>query len=216
MDTYGDLVTLLLTFFVLLYAMSSMDASKWKAMASAFNTRATVVEETENSQDGDPAETEKITQVTEFNELYEYMNQYIQENGLSDTIKIYGGDGYAFIVFQNSVFFDADSAVLKNEAKTILDYLATGLAGIPDQIGEVIVCGHTAQTWEDVQGETQAIIFDRQLSAERATQVVLYMQFKMFLTRASWWRKATASTDRSSRMTGRRRHAFKTEGLKYI
>lgn len=105
MDTYGDLVTLLLTFFVLLYAMSSMDASKWKAMASAFNTRATVVEETENSQDGDPAETEKITQVTEFNELYEYMNQYIQENGLSDTIKIYGGDGYAFIVFQNSVFF---------------------------------------------------------------------------------------------------------------
>lgn len=85
------------------------------------------------------------------------------------------------LFFKTAFFFDADSAVLKNEAKTILDYLATGLAGIPDQIGEVIVCGHTAQTWEDVQGETQAIIFDRQLSAERATQVVLYMQFKNVL-----------------------------------
>ena len=29
MDTYGDLVTLLLTFFVLLYSMSSLDQAKW-------------------------------------------------------------------------------------------------------------------------------------------------------------------------------------------
>ncbi len=29
MDTYGDLVTLLLTFFVLLYSMSTMDSAKW-------------------------------------------------------------------------------------------------------------------------------------------------------------------------------------------
>ena len=29
MDTYGDLVTLLLTFFVLLYSMSSVDKQKW-------------------------------------------------------------------------------------------------------------------------------------------------------------------------------------------
>nr|WP_051527272.1 flagellar motor protein MotB [[Eubacterium] cellulosolvens] len=30
MDTYGDLVTLLMTFFVLLYSMSSLDQSKWQ------------------------------------------------------------------------------------------------------------------------------------------------------------------------------------------
>ena len=29
MDTYGDLVTLLLCFFVLLYSMSSVDSQKW-------------------------------------------------------------------------------------------------------------------------------------------------------------------------------------------
>lgn len=36
MDTYGDLVTLLLCFFVLLYAFSSLDQSKWKELVSAF------------------------------------------------------------------------------------------------------------------------------------------------------------------------------------
>jgi len=37
MDTYGDLVTLLLTFFVLLYSFSSIDAAKWEALVKSFN-----------------------------------------------------------------------------------------------------------------------------------------------------------------------------------
>ncbi len=35
MDTYGDMITLVLTFFVLLYSMSSMDQSKWQYIAGA-------------------------------------------------------------------------------------------------------------------------------------------------------------------------------------
>ena len=29
MDTYGDMVTLLLTFFIMLFSMSNVDAKKW-------------------------------------------------------------------------------------------------------------------------------------------------------------------------------------------
>lgn len=36
MDTYGDMVTLLLTFFVLLYAMSTVNESKWEKIVLAF------------------------------------------------------------------------------------------------------------------------------------------------------------------------------------
>jgi chemotaxis protein MotB len=36
MDTYGDLVTLLLTFFVLLYSFSSIDAAKWQELVESF------------------------------------------------------------------------------------------------------------------------------------------------------------------------------------
>ena len=32
MDTYGDMVTLLLCFFVLLYSMSSIDEAKWNEL----------------------------------------------------------------------------------------------------------------------------------------------------------------------------------------
>ena len=32
MDTYGDMVTLLLCFFVLLYSMSTISEDKWKAL----------------------------------------------------------------------------------------------------------------------------------------------------------------------------------------
>lgn len=36
MDTYGDMVTLLLTFFVLLFAFSSVDDEKWSGLVQAF------------------------------------------------------------------------------------------------------------------------------------------------------------------------------------
>ena len=37
MSTYGDMVTLLLCFFVLLYSMSTIDASKFEALAASFS-----------------------------------------------------------------------------------------------------------------------------------------------------------------------------------
>ena len=41
MDTYGDLVTLLLCFFVLLYSISSIDQAKWVQIVKSFNPNAT-------------------------------------------------------------------------------------------------------------------------------------------------------------------------------
>ncbi|MCI9643847.1 MAG: hypothetical protein HFF97_03845, partial [Oscillibacter sp.] len=36
MDTYGDMVTLLLCFFVLLYSMSTISEDNWKAIVQSF------------------------------------------------------------------------------------------------------------------------------------------------------------------------------------
>ncbi|MCI8525567.1 MAG: flagellar motor protein MotB [Oscillospiraceae bacterium] len=40
MDTYGDMVTLLLCFFVLLYSMSTISEENWKAIVMSFNPKA--------------------------------------------------------------------------------------------------------------------------------------------------------------------------------
>ena len=42
MDTYGDMVTLLLCFFVLLYSISTVDQNKWILLVQSFNKDALV------------------------------------------------------------------------------------------------------------------------------------------------------------------------------
>ena len=45
MTTYSDMVTLLLTFFVLLYSFSSIDADKWQRLVVAFTGDTSIFEQ---------------------------------------------------------------------------------------------------------------------------------------------------------------------------
>ena len=61
MDTYGDMVTLLLCFFVLLYSLSQMDQCKWIALVQALNPTADIHgTTTEVPPDGSVVTQEKI------------------------------------------------------------------------------------------------------------------------------------------------------------
>lgn len=72
MDTYGDLVTLLLCFFVLLYSISTIDQAKWVQIVKSFNPEAKDV-----SQIADPEQEDAVDDVPgspeadEFDDLYE-------------------------------------------------------------------------------------------------------------------------------------------------
>ena len=80
MDTYGDLVTLLLCFFVLLYSMSSMDESKWQYIAQAFSAGKgeiiNVVVDKEPNTENDPSasyvneDQEQNSNEIDFDEFY--------------------------------------------------------------------------------------------------------------------------------------------------
>lgn len=64
MDTYGDMVTLLLCFFVLLYSISSVDQVKWENLVKSLNPDAAkevsqlVTTETQPGDDDVPGTTE--------------------------------------------------------------------------------------------------------------------------------------------------------------
>lgn len=198
MDTYGDMVTLLLCFFVLLYSMSTIDTEKFKAMALSFNPNAlstpTIPDDLPGTESGpfqdpnegepgvtDPAEleaAEKEKQQEEIDntieQLYQMMKEYIDSSGKN--IEITKGDGGVFLSFADAVFFDGDSDVLRDDGKKILDVLAPMLNQAAPSIDEIRIMGHTAQASPDEANTTEG---DRMLAATRSARVTAYLQDKV-------------------------------------
>ena len=97
LSTYGDMVTLLLTFFVLLYASSSQDEQKFQYIYQAFTSHGKYLNEYVDSpnpvpEDGEGTVSEKpdsnggqgnLPQT--FDQLYQYISQYVSDNNLLRT-----------------------------------------------------------------------------------------------------------------------------------
>ncbi|MGN0711233.1 MAG: flagellar motor protein MotB [Anaerovoracaceae bacterium] len=184
MDTYGDMVTLLLCFFVLLFSISTVDAQKWIMIVKSFNPAAAenisqlVQEEPENEKGEEAVGQEAgglMTDEKNFDQIYWTMKELIEENNLQESVEVKKGKDFAFIVFRNNIFFNGDSYVLRQEGKDILDVLCNSIAPVADQVGEIRVMGHTNQADPN---NPNPIAGDRFLSSNRATEVLVYIESK--------------------------------------
>lgn len=182
MDTYGDMVTLLLCFFVLLYSISTIDQNKWKIIVESFNPSALegpdqIVLDAKAMEEGDlkgnpPSQS---AQDAEFDDLYLMLKKIVEERNLQDSVEISRGDGFTFISFRDKVFFDGDSSVLLQEGKEVLDEFAAAMSLANSSIKEVQVLGHTSQ---GNPNRPNNIRNDRMLSAQRSAEVIIYLQSK--------------------------------------
>ena len=107
MDTYGDMVTLLLCFFVMLYSMSNLDKEKWIALVQSFNPSAVAEDATggNGSSDSTDEMLEQMTQEqvdADIEELYQAMKAYIEQEQLTMQVSITKGSGYVFVSFDNT------------------------------------------------------------------------------------------------------------------
>lgn len=173
MDTYGDMVTLLLCFFVMLYSMSSVDQQKWMALVESFNPDAQAQQNPGGAEGAGQLTQEQVN--ADIQALYQAMEQYIQQENLTSQISITAGSGYVFVSFDDTVFFDGDSYVLLDEGKRILDQVAQSIAGVSESIDEIRVLGHTAQASADKPNRPEV---DRFLATNRAAVVTVYLQEK--------------------------------------
>ncbi|MCH4239879.1 MAG: flagellar motor protein MotB [Oscillospiraceae bacterium] len=183
LNTYSDMVTLLLTFFIVLYSMSSVNQTKFQAMVKTMTgndpnaKQLVVINNTSgtgsNSNSGyinDPNAKGNALPST-MDELYQYLASYVKENKKEADVEVTkNGPGTVYIKFSNSMMFKPDDYVLTSDAKENLDFLGKGLKHMESKVQRIQVEGHTADTQIP-----DYPVNDWRLSGERAASVVTYL-----------------------------------------
>ncbi len=178
LETYSDLVTLLLTFFILLYSISTVDAQKYAMIVEAFSKVDEVVEELPQTESSNSSVEKQ--DIEDIDKLYEALKEYIEKNNLQGSAEVSKTEEYVFIRFSDEITFGGYSQNLNESGKKILDVLAGGLKLVDEYIEEVIISGHTAE----VIGDNSNI--DRTLSTERANAVLNYLESKKVISPAKY------------------------------
>lgn len=182
MVTFSDLSTLLLTFFVLLLSMSSMNKLKMKSMFHNFTSSCGILAFKEYGEIARPkeslitgiAETLKDTLVVRKNEdRYEKID--ITSNapeklfkGASGSLVYQNVKGGFKLVFGQGLLFNSGSAEIKEQAKPVLARIARFMRITSYQ---VYIDGYT----DNVPIHTQTYPSNRDLSLARAYAVMHYL-----------------------------------------
>ncbi len=191
MNTYGDMVTLLLTFFVLLYTFSSLDVQRFYEVMSAihhsFMGRTGILEGSpdpgaKEGQRLDPLEMTAqdlstglgerelalLEMMEQMEETYEEVRTFLLEAGLEDDVQMRIEERGVVIELPERILFDTGRAEIKTEFLPTLDLMVALLNRIDNQI---IVEGHT----DNVPISTFRYPSNWELSVDRAVSVVRYL-----------------------------------------
>lgn len=172
MSTYGDLVTLLLCFFVLLFSFSTVDNQKFKAIITSMQGSLGVLDS------GIVVEMEPITTTfpgdvsseenEEFKKILEQINNFVKENELEKSITLKLDERGLLIRFLDTVLFDSGKADIKDDAKFIINMISDV---IKESDKSIRVEGHT----DNVPINTGKFPSNWELSTARAVNVVKYI-----------------------------------------
>ncbi len=164
--TYADMITLLMIFFILMYVISSVNMTKFRALAMALSTTLR----------GEPAgifEEEKSAvplpfpggEASQLAKAEEEITKYLKEQNLEEKVSVREEERGLVISFQETVLFPRGSADLTPEARRVIAVVGKTLRNLPNYIR---VEGHT----DDLPISTPRFPSNWELSAARATTVV--------------------------------------------
>lgn len=195
MNTYSDMVTLLLCFFVMLYAASTPDETKWQYIFQNFTNSGQYInpfvdakhpELTPNPSDNndgnsieppgneDDPPDQQITNnrlPNNFNHLSSWLSGVVESSEYKDDIEIIqNSSGSITIRFTDSVLFEPNSAQLTMDGRRAISQFFPGIRAVRDYIGGVTVAGHTAKALGPIN--------DFDLSGGRASSVIQFMDFQ--------------------------------------
>jgi chemotaxis protein MotB len=186
MDTYGDMVTLLLTFFVFLFSFSTIDSAKWQKIVGSFTGASFSVMpaidfytaseppiqpigyRSEEDYDNRNANSEQDMRM--FEALLASISAYIADYELQAVIIAQPETKTIILRFSDNVLFTPGSADIRPDFLYTMDHMITLLNDNLDMIGMIRVEGHT----DNVPIHTARFEDNWDLSAKRATNVLRY------------------------------------------
>ena len=201
MNTYGDMITLVLTFFVLLFSFSTIDAQKWEKLVSALSGTPYIVAQeldpgvdrpdvidmgsiTESSE-ATPAPTptpvptptvaptdyEKLEMSVRFEGLFEKIKNHIRENDLEYLLYVEKQDESILLRLSHSAFFDSGRTKMDDDTKEVLREVCKIIMEYDDLIQSVRIEGHT----DNVPISSGKFADNWDLSVLRATSVLRFV-----------------------------------------
>ncbi len=179
MATYGDLVTLLMCFFVLLFAFSSIDAQKFEAVMQSFQGSAGILSggkslsEAPMVFDGMPesqTSSQSVIEMKKLESIQKEVKEYLEQNNMNGLVEMKLETKGLVIRFKDNVLFDSGSATIKSRSLGILAFLSD-LLKTPELINQDIrVEGHT----DNIPHVSSLYPSNWELSTARATNVVRF------------------------------------------
>jgi chemotaxis protein MotB len=187
--TYSDLITLLMIFFVTMYAMSTTDMAKYKALSESFSVALgggkevlstsngvgnavavieskapTVTDKPKATDNPTAADNAAATEEDLLSGTKKELDQYFKENGLQGTVVTEINERGLVISLFDAALFDSGDSNLKNDAKpTIIQ-----IGKIVNKLSNLIkIEGHT----DNVPINTSMFKSNWELSVSRATNV---------------------------------------------
>lgn len=175
LNTYADMVTLLLCFFVLMISMSTINEEKFNAFLESFqNIDKEVIEDLINATQqggGEGSGNNQNLDEAPMDTLYEKLEQYVQENNMQASVSIAKIEDVIYIRFDSAIFFKPNEYALRDDAYEVLEFIGDGLKEYEKEIKLINICGHTAKPAVEQDPERTW-----RLSGERAAVVANYFE----------------------------------------
>lgn len=173
--TFADTMTLLLTFFIVLYSFSTVDSSKFKQVASSFQSELSGQASKSvldfNVKSGEvPLVGEHALTTTSSNEtqsIYEKVQSFIKEKKLQSIVVIKSDNRGVIIQLRENIIFQSGNAEIIDKSKPVLNSINALIATFPN---DIVIEGHT----DNIPISNSEYKNNWQLSSDRALKVLEY------------------------------------------
>jgi chemotaxis protein MotB len=165
MTTYGDIMTLLLTFFVLLISYSTIEENHFRRSLASFQEALGLMPYERSVIHFEETPSVKANPAIPAYEVIRRLRNAIYSAGLKGQVKVERDKEGIRITIKSPILFDSGKADLRPDAMPVLDELIAILEQSPNF---VVVEGHT----DNVPIHTEAFPSNWELSTARAISVM--------------------------------------------